>query len=117
MTSSGRMMEPSLGPRQTTEASTPQALPRAHRTRIGRRVLTLFIISALVPLGLSAAILYSQFSSGLRVAQQRSLDELARSYGMTILGRLEAADEALRLFTSEAEGGDTLAESRANRLS
>src|ERR1044071_10223897 len=104
------MMEASLDSPPTTEASSSQALPRAQRTRIGRRVLTLFVISALVPLALSGVILYSHFSSGLRVAQQRSLDELARSYGMTILGRLEAADEALKLFTSESGAGDARAE-------
>ena len=109
-------MEPSLGSLPTTEASASQPRPRAHRARIGRRVLALFILSALLPLSLCAAILYKHFSTGLQVAHQRSLDELARGYGMTLLGRLESADETLRLIVSDPATTDVLAKAQARKL-
>jgi diguanylate cyclase (GGDEF)-like protein len=80
-------------------------------------VLALFIVSALVPLGLAGAMLFHHFSKSLQVAQERSLDELARSYGMTLLGRLESADQTLTLLTGDAAISDELAESRARKLS
>ena len=80
-------------------------------------MIALFIVSALVPLGLCAAILYEHFSTGLQVAQQRSLDELARGYGMIILGRLKSADEELTTILTDRDVTDSLAAARARRLS
>lgn len=70
-----------------------------------------------MPLSLCAALLYSNFSTELQVAQQRSLDELARGYGSTILGRLKSADEALEGIVEDPSGTGSLAEARARRLS
>ena len=70
------------------------------RSRIGRRVVSLFILSALVPLSLCTAILFRAFDTELSHTQEQSLDGLVRSFGTTLLGRLGSADDVLKVIIS-----------------
>src|ERR1700688_2076640 len=70
------------------------------KSRIGRRVVGLFVLSALVPLSLCAAILFRAFDTEISRTQQQSLDGLVRSFGMTLLGRLGSADDVLKIIIS-----------------
>jgi diguanylate cyclase len=65
-------------------------------------VVVLFILSALVPLGLCSAILFREFSAELSRSEQRSLDNLIRSFGMTVIARLGIADDDLTVVTQTA---------------
>ena len=69
--------------------------PTARRSRLGRRVVGLFIVSALVPLCLCAAFLSREFAAELNRTQRQNLDVLVRSFGMTVLGRLGSVDDVL----------------------
>jgi diguanylate cyclase (GGDEF)-like protein len=84
---------------QTTERDLATRAPLL-KSRIGRRVVGLFILSALVPLGLCAAFLFRQFGTELTRTQQQNLDSLVRSFGMTVLGRLGSADDVLQVIVS-----------------
>jgi diguanylate cyclase (GGDEF)-like protein len=105
-----------LGSLPTTDSAAQHARPPPHRTRIGRRVVLLFIVSALVPLGVCGAILYREFSAELERAQEQSLDEIVRSYGITVVGRLESADDTFKYVVSDSAATDTLAETNAAKL-
>ena len=70
------------------------------RSRIGRRVVALFIISALLPLSLCTVFLIRQFSYQLTRTQQHNLDGLVRSFGTTILARLNSADDVLQVIVT-----------------
>jgi diguanylate cyclase (GGDEF)-like protein len=63
-------------------------------------VIALYIISALVPLSLCTGFLLRESSSQLTRTQIQSLDGLVRSFGMTLLGRLNGADDVLKSIIS-----------------
>jgi HAMP domain-containing protein len=71
--------------------------------RIARRVVALFLLSALIPLALCAAFLFHGFNAELTHTRTQSLDGLLRNFGTTLLGRLESADDMLRLATAHGE--------------
>ena len=98
----------SFWPTMETTLALPRTIDRRNeppralflKSRIGRRVVGLFVLSALVPLSLCAAILFRAFDSELSRTQQQSLDGLVRSFGMTLLGRLGSADDVLKVIMS-----------------
>jgi diguanylate cyclase (GGDEF)-like protein len=90
--------------------------PRAQGGRIARRVVGLFIVSAIVPLALCAAILFRQFSAELGRSGRQSLDDLIRSFGMTVIARLDTADDELAVIAQGAKT-DEEATQRIARLS
>jgi hypothetical protein len=93
-------METTLALRQIIEGDKNQAYAPLLRSRIGRRVVGLFILSALVPLALCTVILFRAFDTELNRAQEQNLDGLVRSFGMTLLGRLGSADDVLKAIIS-----------------
>jgi diguanylate cyclase (GGDEF)-like protein len=93
-------METTLASRRTIEGDKDQTYAPLLRSRIGRRVVGLFILSALVPLTLCAVFLFRAFDTELIRAQEQSLDGLVRSFGMTLLGRLGSADDVLKAIVS-----------------
>jgi diguanylate cyclase (GGDEF)-like protein len=93
-------METTLALRRTIEGDKDQTYAPLLRSRIGRRVVGLFILSALVPLTLCAVFLFRAFDTELIRAQEQSLDGLVRSFGMTLLGRLGSADDVLKAIVS-----------------
>ncbi|MDE2081042.1 MAG: EAL domain-containing protein [Burkholderiales bacterium] len=102
--------------RRTTE--TGDAAPAASllKSRIGRRVLTLFVVSALIPLGLCAVMLYRAFDAELSRAQAHSLDGDVRSFGMTVFARLGGADDVLRGIIRLPGATDEAVQERVARL-
>jgi diguanylate cyclase (GGDEF)-like protein len=99
-------METTLALRRITEGDKDQTYAPLLRSRIGRRVVGLFILSALVPLTLCAVILFRAFDTELSRAQEQSLDGLVRSFGMTLLGRLGSADDVLKAIVSASGATD-----------
>jgi diguanylate cyclase len=102
-------METTLALRRTIEGDKDQPYAPLLRSRIGRRVVGLFILSALVPLTLCAVFLFRAFDTELIRAQEQSLDGLVRSFGMTLLGRLGSADDVLKVIVSAPGATDTTA--------
>ena len=58
------------------------------------------MLSALVPLVLCAMTLFRAFGAELSAIQERSLDGMVRSFGMTVLGRLGSADDVLGIMVA-----------------
>src|ERR1039457_3338457 len=92
------------------------ASPREHRSRIGRRVIGLFIVSALVPLCLCAALLLHGFGAELHRAQRENLDGLVRSFGMMLLGRLNSADDVLEVISRQPGMNDSAIQDAVGKL-
>lgn len=86
------------------------------RSRIGRRVVGLFILSALLPLILCAAFLIREFNTELTRTEQNNLDGMTRSFGMTLLGRLGSADDVLKVIASTPGASDASIQDDVERL-
>jgi diguanylate cyclase (GGDEF)-like protein len=91
-------------------------VPGVHRSRIGRRVVGLFILSALVPLCLCAVILFRAFDTELNRTQQQGLDGLVRSFGMTLLGRLGSAADVVKVIIAAPGATDEAVQDSVARL-
>ena len=72
-------------------------------SKFGLRVVSIFVLCALVPLTLASGFLLGEFSDLLRQKGQRDLDALVRSYGMGLLGRLGSADDVLQGLIAAAQ--------------
>src|SRR5262245_10777877 len=70
-------------------------------SRFGLRVVGIFVLAALIPLGLASAFLVSEFGGLLAQRDQKDLDSLVRGYGMGLIGRLASANDVLRGLTDE----------------
>src|ERR1035438_725669 len=101
-------METTLASPPTTDRLEEPARASLLRSRIGHRVVALFIVSALVPLSLCAAILFRAFDTELNRTQVQNLDGQVRSFGMTILGRLGSADDVLKFIMSAPGATDEI---------
>lgn len=66
------------------------------RSKVGRRLTLLFILSALIPLLITAAISYTHVSNLLLESSQEQTRAVAKSYGTTILERLNYLDQITR---------------------
>jgi diguanylate cyclase (GGDEF)-like protein len=88
----------------------------AHRGRLVRRVVSLFILSALVPLTLCALFLFRAFGAELASNERQALNGLVRSYGMTILGRLNSADDVIKVITMQAATTDAAIQDKVGKL-
>ena len=66
------------------------------KSRLGRRVVGLFVLCALLPLSIATIFLASEFDDQLTHNQEQDLDTAARGYGHALLGRLGSADDVLR---------------------
>ncbi len=60
---------------------------------VGRRILGLFFLAALLPVIFTAFLAYNEVGRGLEQDVNRELRELSKSYGVGILTRLELASE------------------------
>jgi len=99
-------METTSASPRTSESAVATGAAVAHRSAIARRVVALFILSALLPLSLCAALLFRQSTSELERTQRQALDGLVRSFGMTLLGRLQGADDVIRTIISQPGASD-----------
>jgi len=89
---------------------------KPYQGRLVRRLVVLFSLSALVPLGLCAALLFRGFNDELSQAQAQRLDGALRSFGATLLGRIGSADDALKLGIAESGRNSEAARSHVAKL-
>jgi len=89
---------------------------KPYQGRIARRVAALFVLSALVPLSLCAALLFRGFNDQLSQAQTYTLDGVLRSCGMTLLGRLASADDVYRLVITQSGKNGEVARANVAKL-
>ena len=68
------------------------------KSRLGRRVVGLFVLCALLPLSVATFLLAAEFDSQLVHDEEQDLDAAARGYGHALLGRLNSADDVLKLM-------------------
>lgn len=67
------------------------------RTRLGRRVFLLFVICALLPIGVTALFSFLHVERVTREQQMERLRDFSENYGLAVLQRLELADAAIAL--------------------
>lgn len=67
------------------------------RTRLGRRVFLLFVVCALLPIGVTALLSFLHVQHVTREQQRQRLGDYSENYGLALLQRLEAADAAIAL--------------------
>src|SRR5579863_1953131 len=101
-----RTSDPARGPRGSV----------AHRGRLVRRVIGLFVLSALIPLTLCALFLFRAFEAELVSNERQALNGLVRSFGMTILGRLNSADDVVKVITMEGATTDEAVQDKVGKL-
>jgi diguanylate cyclase (GGDEF)-like protein len=68
------------------------------RTRLGRRVFLLFVICALLPIGVTSVLAFTHAERVTRERQAERLRDYSENYGLAMLQRLEMADAAMRLL-------------------
>jgi len=82
--------------------------PRFLRSKVGRRIVLLFILCALLPIGGLAVISFTQVTNQLNEQSRQRLREVSKSKGMDILERLTLLELALRMIASNLGTGSTL---------
>jgi len=87
-------MAATLASPRTTEIRAARRLPLLG-SRIGRRMVGLFVLSAVLPVSLCAMFLIHGLGGQLSRTEQQNLHGLAHNLGMTLLGRLGSADDVL----------------------
>jgi diguanylate cyclase (GGDEF)-like protein len=76
------------------------------RTRVGKRVLALFITCALLPVGAAVGLFYTRVQSSLTTERLNQLGHAAESYGTLLIERLDLADRLVRAFAIEGASSD-----------
>jgi diguanylate cyclase (GGDEF)-like protein len=85
-------------------------------SRLGRRVVGLFILCALAPLALATFFLLREFDAQLTRNSEQELKSAVRGYGMALLGRLGSADDVLQALVSLPSASDESVQDEAARL-
>ena len=73
---------------------------------VGRRILSMFMLAALLPVLFTAYLSYGQVHRGLKQEIAKDLKEDAKSYGVEILARLSRASDKARELTNIINDGD-----------
>jgi diguanylate cyclase (GGDEF)-like protein len=89
---------------------------KPYQGRIARRVVMLFVLSALVPLSLCAVLLFRGFNDELSHAQTQRLDGTLRNFGMTLLGRLGSADDVFKMIIDQSGRSSEVARDHVAKL-
>jgi diguanylate cyclase (GGDEF)-like protein len=80
-----------------------------HNSKLAHSVTVLFLLVAVIPLGVCAAVLVGKFNQQIKQTQVEQFDATLRSYGNTLIGRLVSADDVLQsLVNQAAPTGDTI---------
>ena len=79
--------------------------PRFLRSKVGRRIVLLFVLCALLPIGGLAVVSYTQVTNQLNEQSRQRLREASKSKGMAILERLTLLELALRMMASSLSTG------------
>lgn len=81
--------------------------PAFLRSRLARRVFLLFVVCALVPIVVTSVLSYLHTRNVERDQQRERLQDYAKTYGLTLLQRLELADGVIGVL-ARAESGSPL---------
>jgi diguanylate cyclase (GGDEF)-like protein len=87
------------------------------KSRLGRRVVGLFVLCALLPLSVATLILAAEFDAQMTHNQEQNLDSAARGYGHSLLARLGSADDVLRALTVAQGATDDSVQAEVSKLS
>ena len=82
--------------------------PRFLRSKVGRRIVLLFVLCALLPIGGLAIISFTQVTNQLNEQSRQRLREASKSKGMDILERLTLLELALRMMAANLNTGSTI---------
>jgi len=82
--------------------------PRFLRSKVGRRIVLLFILCALLPIGGLAIVSFTQVTNQLNEQSRQRLREASKSKGMAILERLTLLELALRMMAANLNMGSTI---------
>ena len=75
------------------------------RSKVGRRILTLFILCALLPIGALAIISFTHVTRQFNEQSQRRLRQASKSQGMAIFERLQLLEAGLMMIAAELSVG------------
>ena len=87
--------------------------PRFLRSKVGRRILLLFILCALLPIGGLAVVSFTQVTNQLTEQSRQRLREGSKSKGMAIMERLQLLELGMRMIASNLNTRSTI----SNQLS
>ena len=79
--------------------------PRFLRSKLGRRIVTLFVLCALLPIAGVAVVSFTQVRKQLDEQGKQRLEEASKSKGMEILERLELLELSLGMIAANLSGG------------
>ena len=79
--------------------------PRFLRSKVGRRIVTLFVLCALLPIAGLAVLSFTQVRKQLDEQSKQRLEEASKSKGMEILERLELLELSLGMIAANLSGG------------
>jgi len=82
--------------------------PRFLRSKVGRRIVLLFILCALLPIGGLAVVSFTQVTHQLNEQSRQRLREASKSKGMDILERVTLIELALRMMAANLNTGSTI---------
>jgi diguanylate cyclase (GGDEF)-like protein len=84
-------------------------MPATLKRGVGRKILSLFLLAGLLPVGFTASLAYLEVERGMNEEIGRTLRASAKEYGHDILGRMQlttaAADDAARMYRLEGLPG------------
>jgi diguanylate cyclase (GGDEF)-like protein len=87
-------------------------LPQHLANGVGRRLLAMFVLTALAPVALMAGLSFSQVSDTMRRQHDADLVQAARVYGSTVVDRLRWVESLVAVAAS----GDAVAASLSSRI-
>ena len=79
--------------------------PRFLRSKVGRRIVTLFVLCALLPITGLAVLSFTQVRKQLDEQSKQRLEEASKSKGVEILERLELLELSLGMIAANLSGG------------
>jgi len=82
--------------------------PRFLRSKVGRRIVLLFILCALLPIGGLAIVSFTQVTNQLNEQSRQRLREASKNKGMAIIERLQLLELGLRMIASNLNTSSTI---------
>ena len=82
--------------------------PRFLRSKVGRRIVLLFILCALLPIGGLAVVSFTQVTNQLNEQSRQRLREASKNKGMAIIERLQLLELGLRMIASNLNTSSTI---------
>lgn len=84
-------------------------MPTTLKRGVGRKILSFFLLAALLPLAFTASLAYLEVDRGMHQDVGRTLRASAKDYGLDLVNRLQstagAADDIVRMFDVEGLAG------------